>query len=498
MKIATDYRPLAADYRPLAAIVCGFERGGTTLISEILRQHPMLYSGFEGGFLIVDKISDFLSLEPYCTNFKRGWKIDDSDLKYICEAYSWLEVYRRVVERSPIIERKDGWIFDKTPRYLRFLSDVLRKVPNVPCVVIVRDPRALLWSWAKRSDLSIEEWLNRKLEPSCAAYMSYANGLKKAIDEGFGSRLLLVHYENLCINTAVEVERIFKFIGMNFNMSSSFFEKAPMFPNVYGNEISTRYLEEYKSNLPEEACQKILKLTESVREWSWKWDKVDNSMNWRSNLEPSPKEVTKNTPLEIIDVVRLSQRNSDFLVDFAIDSPKKANKINPQELHVTGWVLGKYSLAVEVELSSGNRVLQITPIEKQRPDVAKAFPKFTRAEKCGFATDIDVSGLEENRLALTAVLKNQTRIPIGEVQFRSIWQKSSDTAKVNNFLNETNQPHNKESSVKEKILLSSPRPLFSNEHKLALFWSAKSGCTFAAKWFFYQIGSLEAALAHKY
>lgn len=49
-------------------------------------------------------------------------------------------------------------------------------------------------------------------------------------------------------------------------------------------------------------------------------------------------------------------------------------------------------------------------------------------------------------------------------------------------------------SREEKILLSAPKPLFSKEYKLAMFWSAKSGCTFAIKWFFYQIGSLEAAL----
>lgn len=41
-----------------------------------------------------------------------------------------------------------------------------------------------------------------------------------------------------------------------------------------------------------------------------------------------------------------------------------------------------------------------------------------------------------------------------------------------------------------------PLPLYSPEHQLALFWSAKSGCTFAVKWFLFQIGELEQALQY--
>jgi hypothetical protein len=51
-----------SDNKPLAAIVCGFPNGGTTLISEILRTHPELDSGFEGGFLLSEQPSKFLDL----------------------------------------------------------------------------------------------------------------------------------------------------------------------------------------------------------------------------------------------------------------------------------------------------------------------------------------------------------------------------------------------------------------------------------------------------
>lgn len=39
-------------------------------------------------------------------------------------------------------------------------------------------------------------------------------------------------------------------------------------------------------------------------------------------------------------------------------------------------------------------------------------------------------------------------------------------------------------------------PLFLEEKNVAILWSAKAGCTFAAKWFFFQRGTLEEALAY--
>lgn len=47
-----------------------------------------------------------------------------------------------------------------------------------------------------------------------------------------------------------------------------------------------------------------------------------------------------------------------------------------------------------------------------------------------------------------------------------------------------------------EILLQHPIPLYSKAHDLALLWSAKAGCTFAVKWFFFQVGRLNEALSY--
>jgi len=58
-------------------------------------------------------------------------------------------------------------------------------------------------------------------------------------------------------------------------------------------------------------------------------------------------------------------------------------------------------------------------------------------------------------------------------------------------------------SFKELYNVSSPIPVLNFNKKLAVYFSAKSGCTFTVKWFFYQIDHLNAALdfnhfVHKY
>lgn len=47
-------------------------------------------------------------------------------------------------------------------------------------------------------------------------------------------------------------------------------------------------------------------------------------------------------------------------------------------------------------------------------------------------------------------------------------------------------------------LLTPPEILMSDSKKLGLIWSAKAGCTFTSKWFYYQVGHLEKALSFQW
>jgi hypothetical protein len=247
-----------SDNKPLAAIVCGFPNGGTTLISEILRTHPELDNGFEGGFLLSEQPSKFLDLQPHRNILQTSWQINDEQLKYICDTSNYIEVYKRLIECSPIIQQKNIWIFDKTPEYMKFLTSVLNKTKNVPCILIVRDPRAVIWSWQKRAKSKIEDF--------CTRYLNYFSAYQKAIKNGLGDRILLVRYEQLCLNERDEVKKISKFIGIDWDREILL---KPRYRNVYGNNISNKYIDEYKKNLSPEICRKILDLTQPAKDWFW-------------------------------------------------------------------------------------------------------------------------------------------------------------------------------------------------------------------------------------
>jgi Sulfotransferase family len=254
-------------HQPLKVVVCGYERGGTSLIAELLRQHPALDGGFEGGFLLGKKPRDFLSALPYRSNVKAGWGVTEEELRHICDTDSWQELYRRLREKATELTDKSVWLFDKTPKYMEVLPGVLRKIPHVPCIVVVRDPRAVLWSWAKRSGLEVETWRGEQLKPSCKRYVRYGEGWQSAIKAGFAPRIFLIRYEVFCEDPRRWAVEMFHFLGMEFD--DSFLEFHPRFPNVYGHTPTGQYIDDYRRHFSDEVCERILALTKRFRDWHW-------------------------------------------------------------------------------------------------------------------------------------------------------------------------------------------------------------------------------------
>jgi hypothetical protein len=248
---------------PLVAIVCGYERGGTTLVSEILRQHPKINSGFEGGLLFSDNPHDFRSLEPYVTSLKISWGVSDEDLKYICDGVDWQDVYKRLLEKSTKVDSE--YVFDKTPRYMEFLSDVLARV-DVPCIAIVRDPRALFFSWAKRSGISIDDWSRLHLSAAIERYERYGRGLQNALVSN-PQGILVVQYEFLCINPVIESEKIMKFIGVDFD--PTFVQFASPQKNIHERNVSSKYISEYQHHFDDKVCRKIKSKLKKFEDWFW-------------------------------------------------------------------------------------------------------------------------------------------------------------------------------------------------------------------------------------
>ncbi|TGD74889.1 sulfotransferase [Mangrovimicrobium sediminis] len=252
---------------PLRAIVCGYEKSGTTLINEILRRHPRLDSGHEVGVLLADSPRQFHGKQPYYAFFKQTWKVTDEQMQEICDTDAWGEFYARARMISPLITDKTVELFDKTPVYMLHLREVLAKVPGIPCVVNVRDPRALMLSWANWSGHrdAPGEWIEANFEYCENRFLSYARGYRDALAD-HSDRILLNRFEPLCLEPQIQLENIFNFFGLEFSSDYLTFESEHF---VYGTTVSQDYLAPYRQALTPALCQRILQATREFGEWHY-------------------------------------------------------------------------------------------------------------------------------------------------------------------------------------------------------------------------------------
>ncbi|MDT9188906.1 MAG: sulfotransferase [Limnospira sp. PMC 894.15] len=437
---------------PLAAILCGFERGGTTLVSEILRQHPLLDSGFECGFLLGKELNEFPSIQPYCNMLKTGWRVNDSDLNnYICKSTTWLEGYSRLLEKSKIIPNKNTWIFDKTPKYMKFLPDILEKVPGIPCVVIVRDPRALLWSWVKRSPWKdkLDQWQEKNLKANCDRYLSYGRGWREAIEKGFGSQILLVQHERLCCCPVEESKKIFDFIGFDFDPAYlSFLDKR--YSNVHESQISEKYITEYRQHFSEKICHQILMHTAEFKDWFWTGD------------SHSVVDDNKDDDNQKVEVSKFMRSHVNW------------NNLERKGI-VRGWILpdqGGCDPSDIVVLINGQKLTS----EQIKP---KRFQRNSDNLRVNFCFDLSPYNLQ-NGDQIQLALKDTGEI-LGTSKSGS--RESQKSVTYVNF-DQNLSPH----EIRQIWLRHQPKPLYNKSLNLTLIFCAKSACSFGVKWFFYHAG----------
>jgi len=254
---------------PLAFILTGFEHSGTTLVSEIMRQHPDIDSGFEGGLLLCNKISDFEKLEPFASNFKNAWGIKDPDFVDICKSRNYSEAYEKIRLYSASIPNKKNKIFDKTPRYLQKFPEVLARVPGVNAVVIVRDMRAIIDSTFRRSGKELNEWMETTYPVTLKHTRSYLNGLSKALNiNKYKKRILVIRYEQLMLEQEDVSKAVFKHLDFKFNNDYLHFDSVK-YRHVYGNDIQDQYIYKFRENLTDDVQGKIKSDFADYSEYFW-------------------------------------------------------------------------------------------------------------------------------------------------------------------------------------------------------------------------------------
>ena len=119
-----------------------------------------------------------------------------------------------------------------------------------------------------------------------------------------------------------------------------------------------------------------------------------------------------------VDDIEFGAPQPDKIRAFSIDAPRIGGR-NVYDIELAGWVLGIDQPVQEIEIHQGGAVLRRTPLDRERPDVARDYPDFPNAGTSGFRTWVSVVGLEPGAdLQVRAVLADGTRARLGGVALR--------------------------------------------------------------------------------
>jgi hypothetical protein len=245
--------------------ICGLERSGTTLISELLRQVPGVDAGFEIGVLLGATPRDFLGLEPYASALRTNWDLSEPTLAYCCDTDDFGVFYGRLRAATPVLRPGTRTIFDKTPRYLTGLTDCMEKV-SAPFIVTYKDPRSVVFSDFKISGAAdFDRWLET-YAPEKLAYMRLHYEQFQRARAKDSARVCLVRLEELCLRPRETCTRLFAHVGVHFHVGYLAF-RTDRFPATRAGSITVGAPFEYMTGLGVVRCRRVARVFAEFGEW---------------------------------------------------------------------------------------------------------------------------------------------------------------------------------------------------------------------------------------
>jgi sulfotransferase family protein len=253
----------------LKFVICGMEHSGTTLLSDLFRQVPGIDAGFEVGVLLCSSPKEFEGFDPrgdpFFDNMLEGWGLTREELTEACHAEDFDGFYARVKASSKVLRPGTTDIFDKTPRYLRFLDDCMSRA-DVPFIATFKDPRSIVFSdFARSENKDFDAWypayLPAKRQYLTRSYQSYQK--VRARNEG---KVAFVALESLCMDARASCERLFKHVGLEFKTEYVLLSNQRYY-QTRANSISARIPFEYKEHLSDGQQRRIMDDFAECEDW---------------------------------------------------------------------------------------------------------------------------------------------------------------------------------------------------------------------------------------
>ncbi len=199
--------------------IVGCVRSGTTMLRNLLRQHPNLACPEETHFYRI--------AEPFGTKDFSRWVTENSTLvrhreidqisesefaELLAGSTSRADLYRRYMEA--FIQRHkpaaDRW-FDKTPQNVFGVAIAASEIPDARFIHIVRDPVNVVSSLRIGKVLKVDE-----LEGACS-YWNESASILETLGRAYPERLLEIRYEDVVAQPHEFIERIVAFVGETYD-----------------------------------------------------------------------------------------------------------------------------------------------------------------------------------------------------------------------------------------------------------------------------------------
>ena len=278
--------------------IVGMPRSGTSLMRNLLNQHPRVSLSFTESHFIPHCMKVFgdppsfksrSDVERFIKRFHRTWFFQKTsergitftvdDLYQHANLESWASIFECILRRfSPNSDQIDTIWGDKTPGYINHMPLLARLYPQARFLHMIRDPRdyclSARKSWGKSIYRAAHRW---------QATVTKARQIGKTLNEDY----LEVTYESLLTDTEVVMKRVSAFLGCEYHPDMTQIglstEKRGSARGKYG--IVKDNMNKYVENLSKAEIRRIEELVcNSIADLDYK---VENDVRYRplSKLE---------------------------------------------------------------------------------------------------------------------------------------------------------------------------------------------------------------------
>jgi len=124
--------------------------------------------------------------------------------------------------------------------------------------------------------------------------------------------------------------------------------------------------------------------------------------------------------MSLVEIESISRVETDYgRLRFAELDTEPGSRFDTYTFTVTGWVLGRSSAAVYVELRTSGAPVWRASVSGERPDVGALYPEVAGAGRSGFFVTASVLGLPTVfDVEVSAVLADGTRVELGSLRVR--------------------------------------------------------------------------------